>query len=93
MLSTIATVLLRACRNEDVVARFGGEEFVIILRAIGSDAAATTAERLRKRVEATVIPFDGRELRATLSIGLATYPATQVKTPEQLIEAAAVADR
>lgn len=88
VLAALAGALVRAVRNEDVVARFGGEEFVIVLRAIGIDAAAHMAERLRKLVESTVIPFDDKELRATVSIGVAGFPSTPVATPEQLVEAA-----
>jgi two-component system, cell cycle response regulator len=88
VLSTIATALVKAVRNEDVVARFGGEELAIILRAIEIDSAHLMAERLRKLVEATTIACDGRDLRATVSIGLAGFPSTPCKTPEQLVEAA-----
>ena len=45
-------------------------------------------ERMRKLVESTVIPFDGKELRVTVSIGVAGYPAAQLKQPDQLVEAA-----
>ncbi len=87
-LASIASVLIKAVRNEDVVARFGGEEFAIILRAIEIDAAQLTAERLRKLVENTPIGIDGKEQRATVSIGLASYPTTPCKTLEDLVEAA-----
>ena len=88
VLAAIANTLLRAVRNEDVVARFGGEEIAIILRAIEIDSAYVMAERLRRLVEATKIDFDGKQLRATVSIGCAGYPSTPCKTPEQLVEAA-----
>jgi two-component system, cell cycle response regulator len=88
VLATIANVLHRAVRNEDVVARFGGEEFAIILRAIELDSAQLTAERLRKLVETTYIPLDGKDFKATVSIGFATFPATPCKTLEELVEAA-----
>lgn len=88
VLATIANVLHKAVRNEDVVARFGGEELAIILRAIEIDDAERTAERLRNLVEMTQIPIDGKEIRATVSIGLASYPASPVKTVEELLDAA-----
>ena len=88
VLSQLAAVLARAVRNEDVVARFGGEEIAIILRATGLDPALHTAERLRKLVELTTVPFQGRQLRATCSIGVAALPSTPAKTPEELVEAA-----
>ncbi len=88
VLANLAQVVTRAVRNEDVVARFGGEELAIILRAIPIDPAAQLGERLRKLVEATVTKYGDRELRTTVSIGVATFPTTKAETVEQLIEAA-----
>jgi two-component system cell cycle response regulator len=88
VLAHIAQVLTRAVRNEDVVARFGGEEFAIILRAIGLEPAVQMAERLRKNIEAARVKCAAGELKATISIGVAGFPSTAAKTPEQLVEAA-----
>lgn len=89
VLTTVATVLHKAVRNEDVVARFGGEEFAIILRAIEIDSAQRMAERVRKLVESTSIPLDGgKTIKASVSIGIASYPATPCHTPEELVEVA-----
>ena len=88
VLANLAQVLGRAVRNEDVVARFGGEEFAIILRAIGIEPAIHMAERLRRLVEQTSASTGGAALKATVSIGVAGLPSTGVKTPEQLVEAA-----
>ena len=88
VLATVATALHKAVRNEDVVARFGGEELAIILRAIEIDHAKVMAERLRKLVEVTRVPFAGQELRATVSIGVAAYPSTPCTSLEDLVQAA-----
>ena len=88
VLSKLASVLVRAVRNEDVVARFGGEELVIILRAISIDLALTLGERLRKLVEATAIEHQSRTLNVTISIGAAAYPSTKADNVEQLLDAA-----
>jgi two-component system, cell cycle response regulator len=88
VLLNVANVLLKAVRNEDVVARFGGEELAIILRAIPMEPALSLAERLRKLVEQTVTRHQHHELRATCSIGIAGYPSTEAETVEQLMEAA-----
>ncbi len=88
VLVAIASQISRAVRNEDVVARFGGEEIVVVLRAINLENAVLMADRLRRLVEGTVIPFDGKELQVTVSIGAAGYPTTPAKTPDQLLEAA-----
>ncbi len=87
VLANLGVVLSRAVRNEDVVARFGGEEFAIILRAIGVDPAMQMAERLRKLVEATVATNGDQKLKATISIGVAGYPSTAAQTLEELVEA------
>lgn len=88
VLEKLAGVLARAVRNEDVVARFGGEELAVVLRATSIDQAAQLAERLRKLVEDTLVAHGGRDLRATMSIGVAAYPIIQAETVEQLLEAA-----
>lgn len=88
VLAMVAAALAKAVRNEDVVARYGGEEMAVVLRAIGIEAAVHTAERLRKVVENTVVPVDGDEIKCTVSIGVAGFPTTQAKSIEELVEAA-----
>jgi diguanylate cyclase (GGDEF)-like protein len=88
VLEKIASVLSKAVRNEDVVARFGGEEFAIVLRAIGLEPAAGMADRLRKLIEGTVVESGGTKLLATVSIGVAGFPSTPAKDVPELIEAA-----
>jgi two-component system cell cycle response regulator len=88
MLINLSNVLLKAVRNEDVVARFGGEEIAVILRAIPLEPALHLADRLRRLIETTITPHGGLELRATASIGAAEYPSMKVDTIEQMIEAA-----
>jgi diguanylate cyclase (GGDEF)-like protein len=85
VLVNLAAILTRAVRNEDVVARFGGEELAIILRAIPLDTALQLADRLRRIVEQTATLFGGLELRATVSVGAAGYPESRAETVEELI--------
>ncbi|HVX40223.1 MAG TPA: tetratricopeptide repeat-containing diguanylate cyclase [Gemmatimonadaceae bacterium] len=75
VLTQLATVLRKACRDSDAVVRWGGEEFLIISRFTNREQASRTAERLRLAVErhATTLP-DGRTVRVTCSIGFAPYP-------------------
>jgi diguanylate cyclase (GGDEF)-like protein len=91
VLVKLSSVVARGVRNEDVVARFGGEELAIILRAIGIEGATQMAERLRKLVEQTVVSFGPQRLRCTVSIGIASYPASGTPTPDSLVEAADLA--
>lgn len=84
----LANVLQHSVRNEDVVARFGGEELAIILRATPIDPAVALGERLRKLVEQTAVVHQGHQLKATISVGVAGFPQTKAETVEQLVEAA-----
>lgn len=88
VLTKVAEVVIAAVRNEDVVARFGGDEFAIVLRSIDIDSATHTAERLRKLVEAARPTFGAAQLSTTVSFGVANYPVIRATTPEELIDAA-----
>lgn len=88
VLMHLAQILVKAVRNEDVVARFGGEEIVIILRSISLELALTLGERLRRTVEKQVVTHQDREIEATVSIGVAGFPSTRAETVEQLLDAA-----
>jgi diguanylate cyclase (GGDEF)-like protein len=71
LLSTVAGRILRSLRVEDVLARYGGDEFVVI--AVGTDrvAAERLAERIRGAIEALHMSARGGEVRITTSIGVA----------------------
>jgi len=88
VLANFAQVLGRAVRNEDVVARFGGEEIAIVLRAISIDPAFALGERLRRLIELTVTEFGGSQLRATVSIGVAGIPPLRTEVVADLVGAA-----
>lgn len=72
-LALLAKVLLQSVRNDDLVCRFGGEEFLIFLSDIHPSCLFTVAERIRKNIEkaAIVYKIDGAEklLHITVSIG------------------------
>jgi diguanylate cyclase (GGDEF)-like protein len=57
-------------RMEDVFARFGGEEFVVLIRATGPRDAIRLAERLRTSMEAMTVRAEGAEVRVTISVGI-----------------------
>lgn len=79
---------LRSCvRETDTVARFGGDEFVIVLTEVKAKAAATKVARKVIESLSRPIPLDGEEATVGASIGIALYP-DHGKTPETLLEQA-----
>lgn len=96
VLKRIGSLLQQALRvKDDYAARFGGEEFVILLPRTNHAAAIQVAERLRKMVELAGFPaLDPSErpydpsIKATVSCGVATTYPTTADIPERLLEAA-----
>ncbi len=81
--------LLRAeVRSVDLVARYGGEEFVVLLPNTATDGGLSFAERLRIRVGQHDFATGLAPLGITVSIGVATFPATPGQTVEELLAAA-----
>jgi diguanylate cyclase (GGDEF)-like protein len=75
VLRTVAQTLEQSVRSEDIVCRYGGEEFVIILPEISAELARERAETIRKAINHLRLKFKGDTLRPiTISIGLAMYP-------------------
>jgi len=88
VLREVARLLRDTLRNVDFLGRYGGEEFIAILPHTGHDEARQTAERLRKSVENHAIRVGDKELRITVSLGVATYPGGNIDTPNALVGAA-----
>ncbi|MCS6798696.1 MAG: GGDEF domain-containing protein [Myxococcota bacterium] len=74
-LRVLGATIRRMVRTEDVVARLGGEEFAVLARGIGHRNALILAERIRKVVAGCQVPWEGGEIRVTVSIGVATRTA------------------
>lgn len=87
ILISTAQVMKKTFRSTDVVCRYGGDEFAIILPKTGGEEALQIAERLRHEVEKLDFPVDGKIiLRVTLSVGIAAWAAPMDR--ESLIKAA-----
>nr|WP_316642963.1 EAL domain-containing protein [uncultured Roseateles sp.] len=90
LLRTVAQRLTGALRATDSVARFGGDEFVLLLRPVmGREQVEGVARRLLADVELPVLA-GGRQLSVTPSIGIALFPE-HAGSPEQLIQRADMA--
>ncbi len=91
MLYEVGQFLVANIRGEDVVCRYGGEEFTIILPAASLEHTRKRAEQLAQGVRRLQIAYDGKLLgTVTLSFGVACFPKHGV-TSESLIRAADVA--
>ncbi|MBF0311543.1 MAG: diguanylate cyclase [Magnetococcales bacterium] len=73
-LKTLAKVLQQQVRASDLVIRYGGEEFLVVLQETEEYTGMAVAEKIRLAVEAMKIPIAGGALQKTVSIGAARYP-------------------
>jgi two-component system cell cycle response regulator len=88
VLRQIGELLRHEARAVDVVARYGGDEFVVGLPETVSDGAVAFADRLRRRIAEHNFAPTGDPLYVTASIGVATFPAPDVETVDALIAGA-----
>ena len=88
VLMEMATVILSSVRDTDALARYGGDEFVIVLPDTGIDLARAVAERIRSKISQHQFN-GGRRLKLSLtaSFGVATFPH-HASSPQQLIACA-----
>ena len=83
-----ASVIRASARETDIVARFGGDEFALVLPDSASDGAVSVGERIRDRLAAhRFLEGDGLSIALTASVGVATLPDVAA-TAEELIQAA-----
>jgi diguanylate cyclase (GGDEF)-like protein len=70
----LAAILRRSSREVDVVARWGGEEFTILVQRAGFQEAMVVAERVRGHLQTDPLEYKGTVIRFTVSAGVACYP-------------------
>jgi diguanylate cyclase (GGDEF)-like protein/PAS domain S-box-containing protein len=87
ILQALGNLLLGGIRTEDLVCRYGGEEFLVILTKAGKKITAERAEQWRTDFEALRTAYGEKVLQTTISLGVAVYPGDGV-TAEAVIHAA-----
>lgn len=88
VLEKIATVIKQNYRNTDTVARYGGEEMIVVMPETNMESALYPTERLKKAVETTKFEWtDNQIIKVTISIGLATL-TQDIQKEQDLIKRA-----
>lgn len=88
VLKIVAKLIAQGLRTEDILCRYGGEEFAIILRSTDVQQAVLVAERIRKSIAASTFVFEGAKIPITISLGVATLVNGNFSSPEHLVKAA-----
>lgn len=74
VLTALAKLLSDSVRISDIACRYGGEEFLLLLPNMPTDIALLRAEQWRAAFERMTVYADGKEIKATLSIGISCFP-------------------
>jgi diguanylate cyclase (GGDEF)-like protein len=85
VLKEFAALLLSAVRKSDLVFRFGGEEFIVLLPQTDGEGAATSAEKIRRLCAEKLIHDGTHTAEITVSIGVTSYEKKLQETPECMI--------
>ncbi|MGE4273914.1 MAG: diguanylate cyclase [Desulfitobacterium sp.] len=73
VVTEVAKLMISCCREQDVLARWGGEEFLILLPDTNVHGAQTLAERIRKKLEETILHYEDINLNITMTFGVFEY--------------------
>lgn len=84
VLKAIANAIRTTCREGDLICRYGGEEFVVLLHATGPDQAMVLTNRLRQAVNDIKMEIDDKTIRVTASFGLVCLQ--QLSQTEESVE-------
>lgn len=88
VLSELSLMLASLVRTEDILARFGGEEFTVLCRGTDLPGTLVVAERLRTSVQARTFTFNGRNVPVTISVGVAAVPDPAIRDDAAFLAAA-----
>lgn len=84
VLKEIAMLIKSCVRKNDVVSRYGGEEFTVVLPDTDSNEAYAIAERVREKVEGYDFLIDGKRIKTTVSGGISEFPTVAANATELL---------
>ena len=87
-LREIASCVKGTIRKQELFARFGGEEFIVVLPETNDEGAFVVAKRLRVLVENHPFEYEGKSFPMTISVGVATTKGDETLTPSELIRQA-----
>jgi diguanylate cyclase (GGDEF)-like protein len=85
VLQELSNVVRTIIRREDIFARVGGEEFVVLARGTPLNSALTLAERIRSAVEIRRFVYDKEQLPVTVSLGVSTSADAGITTASELL--------
>jgi diguanylate cyclase (GGDEF)-like protein len=88
VLAELSQMMSTLLRTEDVLARFGGEEFTILCRGSDLSGAKIVAERVRKAVAERKFSFGGKEIPVTVSLGVVAIPESGITEHNAFLAAA-----
>jgi diguanylate cyclase len=72
VLREVVKIIRNSIRNNDIIVRWGGEEFIILLDNVPAEKAGEVAERIRKNIAESFIELpNGKKIKVTVSIGVA----------------------
>ncbi len=75
----------KTLREEDMLCRYGGEEFAVILRNQSESRAYVAAERIRRAIETTKFMWEGKRIPVTVSLGIATLNRANYRDPKEMM--------
>jgi two-component system cell cycle response regulator len=88
VLAELSQMMADLLRTEDVLARFGGEEFTVLCRGSDLKGAKIVAERLRRSVEERKFTFGGKDIPVTISLGIVSIPESGITDHNTFLAAA-----
>ncbi len=88
VLRTVSQTLRNGLRGQDIAARYGGEELILILPETSPEGAEAVAQRYRRAIRELAIEHEGQIVKVSASFGVASYPSNSADTLEHLVRAA-----